>query len=129
MLGSDGVFDPPLCVTGVRRWALYLSHWQSAGMMRLVDDDKIRERHGHGARPDRARVQRLDRGDLRHSQRPQFLFVTGLDDAMSHAGGGELVGSLLDDLAAMGTSDFLMKTIANERVACSANRGHPRTSL
>src|SRR5262249_12586709 len=71
-------------------------------MMRLVDDDKIGERHGHGARPDRTRVQRLDRGDLRSSQRPQFLFVTGLDDAMSHAGGGELVGSLLDDLAAMG---------------------------
>ena len=54
-------------------------------LLRLVNDEEVSERHEHGARPDRARMQRLDARDLHRSHRPQFLLVAGLDDAVRDA--------------------------------------------
>jgi hypothetical protein len=72
------------------------------GVVGLVDDQEIGERHEHNARPDRARMQRLDRGDLHRSHRPQLLLVARLDDAVRDAASGQLVRSLVHDLTPVG---------------------------
>ena len=56
-------------------------------------------------------MQRLDRGNLDRSHGPQFLVVTGLDDAVMGAGGGQLIAGLVDDLAPVGDHQYTPITI------------------
>jgi hypothetical protein len=85
---------------GIRLDDLLVGH--GTGVVGLVDDQEIGQRHQHAGGPDRACVQRLDARDLHRCRRPQLLLVAGLDDAVRHAASGQLVRSLVHDLSAVG---------------------------